>query len=79
MHFSASRSLTQPLFDCMCILYLTLTQYPYDPGTLPGSADQCILGNVYLRSNLSRKYHCTTWTTSVQPARYFVKVEFTEK
>ncbi len=55
MHFSASRSLTQPLFDCMCILYLTLTQYPYDPGTLPGSADQCILGNVYLRSNLSRK------------------------
>ena len=26
-----------------------------DPDTLPGSADQCILGNVYLRSNLSRK------------------------
>ncbi len=53
MNFSASRSLPQPLFDC--ILYLTLTQYPYDPGTLPGSADQCILGNVYLRSNLSWK------------------------
>jgi len=55
MHFSASRSLTQPLLDCMRILYLTLTQYPYDPGTLAGSADQCILGNVYLRSNLSRE------------------------
>ncbi len=51
MHFNALRSLTQPLLDC--ILYLT--QHPYDPGTLPGSADQCILGNVYLRSNLSRK------------------------
>ena len=23
------------------ILYLTLTQYPYDPGTLPSSANQC--------------------------------------
>ena len=53
MHFSASRSLTQPLLGC--ILYPTLTQYPYDPGTLPSSANQCILGNVYLRSNLSRK------------------------
>jgi len=47
MHFNASRSLTQPLLDCM----LYLTQYPYDPGTLPSSANQCILGNVYLRSN----------------------------
>jgi len=56
MHFSASRSLTQPLFDCMRTLYLMLTRYPYDPGTLPGSADQCILGNVYLRSNLSREH-----------------------
>ncbi len=53
MHFSALRSLTQPLVDC--ILYLTLTQYPYDPGTLPSSANQCILGNVYLRSHLSRE------------------------
>ena len=50
-HFSASRGLTQPLLDC--ILYLTLIQYPYDPGTLPSSAGQCILGKVYLRSNLS--------------------------
>ncbi len=31
MHFNASRSLTQPLLDC--ILYLT--QYFYDSGTLP--------------------------------------------
>ncbi len=44
-------SRTQPLLDC--ILYLM--QYPYDPGTLPSSANQSILGNVYLRSNLSRK------------------------
>ena len=36
MHFSASRSLTQPLLDC--ILYLTLIRYPYDPGTLASSA-----------------------------------------
>ncbi len=55
MHFSASRSLTQPLLDCIRILYLTQTQYPYDPGTLPSSANQYILGNEYLRSNLSRK------------------------
>jgi len=39
------------LLDCM----LYLTQYLYDPGTLPSSANQCILGNVYLRSNLSRE------------------------
>jgi len=50
MHFNASRSLTQPLLDCM----LYLTQYLYDPGILPSSANQCILGNVYLRSNLPR-------------------------
>ncbi len=41
-HFNALRSLTQPLLDC--ILYLTLTQCPYDPGTLPSSANHCILG-----------------------------------
>ncbi len=52
-NFNAARSLTQPLLDC--ILYLT--QHPYDPGTLPSSANQCILGNVYLRSNLSRKLY----------------------
>jgi len=56
MHFNASHSLTQPLLDCM----LYLTQYLYDPGTLPTSANQCILGNVYLRSNLSREqWPCT--------------------
>ncbi len=48
--FSALRSQPQPLLDC--ILYLTLAQHPYDPGTLPSSANQCTLGNVYLRSNL---------------------------
>ncbi len=31
------------------MLCLTLTQYPYDPGTLPGSANQCILGNVSVK------------------------------
>jgi len=33
--FNASRSLTQPLFDCM----LYLTQYLYDPGISPSSAN----------------------------------------
>ncbi len=51
MHFNASRSLIQPLLDCM----LYLTQYLYDPGILPSSANQCVLGNVYLRFNSSRK------------------------
>ena len=52
MHFNASGSLTQPVLDC--IVYLTLTQYPYDPDNLLSSANQCILRNVNLRSNLSR-------------------------
>ena len=60
MHFNASRSLTQPLLDCM----LYLTQYLCDPGTLPSSANQCILGIVYLRSNLSRK--CITMLPLLQ-------------
>ena len=53
MHFNAFQCIAQPntvLHDC--ILYLP--QY-YDPGISPGSANQCILGGVYLRSNLSRK------------------------
>ncbi len=29
-------------------------QYPYDPGNLPGSANECTHGKVHLRSNLSR-------------------------
>jgi len=29
-------------------------QYLYDPGILIGLANECTLGNVYLRSNLSR-------------------------
>ncbi len=36
-----------------CMLYLT--QYVYDPGTLPSSTNQCVLGNLYLRSHLSSK------------------------
>ncbi len=40
------------LLDCM----LYLTQYLYDPGILLSSANRCILENMYLRSNLSRKY-----------------------
>ncbi len=47
VHIQLSRSLTQPLLEC--ILYLT--QYLNDPGTLPSSANQCPL---YLRSTLSR-------------------------
>ena len=31
------------------------TDYAYDPGILPSSANQCF-GNVYLRSNLARKH-----------------------
>ena len=30
-------------------------QYIYDPGILPSSANECVLGDVYLRSNLSRE------------------------
>ncbi len=32
------------------------TDYAYDPGILPSSANQCFFGNVYLRSNLARKH-----------------------
>jgi len=35
-----------------CILYLT--QQLYDPDISPGSANQCILGDMRLKSNLSR-------------------------
>ena len=45
-HPNASRRLTQTLLDCI----LNLTHYLFDPGTLPSSANQCILGKVYLRS-----------------------------
>ena len=46
----ALRSLTQPCMTACCIYHNT-----YDPGILPGSVNQCILGNVYLRSHLSRE------------------------
>jgi len=51
MHFNALRSLTQPCMTACCIYHNT-----YDPGISPGSANQCILGDVYLRSNLSREH-----------------------
>ena len=38
MHSNAFQCIAQPnttLADCIRILYLTLTQCPYDPGTLP--------------------------------------------
>ena len=34
---------------------LTLKQHPYDPGSVPRSANQCMRGNVYVKSNLLRK------------------------
>ncbi len=55
VNIACANQVDQPLFDCICMLYLMLTQYPYDTGTLSGSADQCILGNVYLTSNLSNE------------------------
>ena len=51
MHCSASHSITQPLLDCI----LSPTQNFYHPGTLSGSANQYILGNMYLGPNLPRK------------------------
>ena len=58
MHFSALRGLTQPCLTAYCILHIT-----YDPGISPGSANQCILGDMYLRSNLSRKRQSDTEVT----------------
>ena len=52
MHFNALRGLTQPCLTAYCILHIT-----YDPGISPGSANQCILGDMYLRSNLSRNLY----------------------
>ncbi len=56
MHVNASRSLMQPLLDCM----LYLTQCVYDPGTLPSSANQCMI------CNLSRELQSTTNMKSKQ-------------
>ena len=50
MLLNAYCSLTHPLLDCT----LYLTQYLCAAGTLPSSANDCILGNVYLGSNSSR-------------------------
>ena len=37
---------------------MPIWKYTYldDPGMLPGSADQCVLGNLQLKSDLSRKH-----------------------
>ncbi len=50
MHWSALRSLTQSCMTAYCIHHNT-----YDPGISPDSPNQCILGDVYLRFNLSGK------------------------
>lgn len=47
---SLGRLHVQPCMTAYCIQHNT-----YDPGISPGSANQCIFGDVYLRSNLSRK------------------------
>ncbi len=52
MHFNASRSLRQTFAWLRAIQHKIPTMY--DPSTLPSSANQCMLGNVYLRSNSSR-------------------------
>ena len=44
------RNMLASQWGAYCIYHNT-----YDPGTSPGSANQCTSGNVYLRSNLSRK------------------------
>ncbi len=50
IHFHELRSLTQPCMTAHCINHNS-----YDPGISPGSVNQCILGDVFLRSNLSRE------------------------
>ncbi len=47
---NALRSLTQPCRTAYCPNHST-----YDPCISPGFANQCILGDMYLRSNLSRE------------------------
>ncbi len=41
-----------------CMTAYCIHHNTYDPGISPGSANQCILGDVYLRSNLSREHMC---------------------
>ncbi len=50
MHLNALRSLTQPCMTTYCIYH-----YTHDPGIPLGSANQCTLEDVYLRSNLARE------------------------
>ena len=60
MHFNALRSLTQPYMTAYWLCHNT-----YDPGTSPGSANQYILEDVYLRSNLPRKRHAVLFWPAV--------------
>ena len=51
---SAFQCIAQPNMTLLdCILYPM--QYLYDPGVSSSSANQCSLGNLYLKSDLSRK------------------------
>ena len=65
---SSCRVSSSTYHDCKCSLHdafqriaqpnttlLHCIMYLYDPGTLPGSAYQCILGTMYLQSDLLSK------------------------
>ncbi len=56
-----------------CIRYLM--QYFYDPGISPSSANECIYGNVLLRSNLSRGRSHSTHAT-LAPGWYGVNTKY---
>ncbi len=50
------RSLTQPCLTAHCIMI------SLDSDISPGSANQCVFRDVYLRSNLSKKlFQARTW------------------
>ena len=57
-HFHSWRNVTQPCLMKQCI-WCNLC----DPGILPSSANKCVLGNVYLRSNVTRTHigSCELW------------------
>ncbi len=59
-------------FDMPCMTAYCIHHNTYDPGISPGSANQCILGDVYLRSNLSRELY--SMLTSFQASERWQKV-----